>query len=260
MFRYELKLALRNKLIFFCLLIGILSGIPGMISYYSDTAFMAKIPDAVSCYQAWIYALSLGSGALYKIIAPMLIIPNLDSFFVEKRNGYSNFVVARSNYKRYYFAKLFSGILVSGLILITILMTWLIICMIAFPHNFPVDFLTYISNEGFHRLFVERPIIYILIIFILNFLFAAVFYSLGYGISFFCKNKYVVMVTPFLIYLCMTMLASFLRVGILSPISMIIPHEIVKASWNTVLLQFSIMGIVSCFVVLYGYAKSYHEV
>lgn len=260
MFRYELKLAIRNKIIIFCLLIGILSGIPGMVSYYSDTMFMTKIPNAVSCYQAWIYALSLGSGALYKIIAPMLIIPNLDSFFVEKRNGYSNFVVVRSNYKKYYFIKLFSGMLVSGLILITILIVWLIICIITFPHNLPVDFLTYISNDSFRRLFVEKPTIYILIIFVLNFLFAAFFYSLGYGISFLCKNKYIVMVTPFLIYLCMTMLASFLRVGILSPVSMIAPHEIVTASPNTVLLQFTIVGFVSCFVVLYGYAKSYKEV
>lgn len=262
MFRYELKLAIRSKLIIFSLIIGILSGIPGIVSYYSDTKFMiaAGMPEAVSCYQAWLYALSLGSGAVYKILVPLLIIPNLDSFFVERKNGYSNFVAARSDHKTYFFAKLFSGVLVSGLILTVVMVVWFCVCAIAFPHNVPVDSFTYIASDSFRELFVEKPIVYILIIIVLNISFAIIFYSLGYGISYFCKNKYIVMVIPFLIYLSMTMLASLLNFEILSPISMVVPHEILGASWNTIILKFIIMGCVSSFVVLFSFARSYQEV
>lgn len=113
MFLYELKLATKNKLILLCLIIGVALGIPGILSYRSDVTFItgSGAPEAVSCYQAWLYALSLGGASLYKIIAPLLIIPNLDSFFVERKNGYSNFVITRSNYKAYFFSKLFSGLL-----------------------------------------------------------------------------------------------------------------------------------------------------
>lgn len=146
MFLYEFKLSIRNKLIIFCLIIGILCGIPGLFSYYSDTLFMTGSgqSDAVSSYQAWLYALSLGSASLYKIVVPLLLIPNLDSFFVEKKNGYSNFVISRSNYKSYFFAKLFSGIIISGGILVVSLSFWFILSMIIFPHNMPIDTFTYI--------------------------------------------------------------------------------------------------------------------
>lgn len=262
MFQYEFKLAIRNKLIIFCLIIGILSGVPGIISYYSETKFMvgAGVPEAVSCYQAWLYALSLGSGTLYKILAPLLIIPNLDSFFVERKNGYVNFVVTRSNYREYFFTKLFSGGVVSGLILTVTMVVWFVVCAISFPNNTPVASFTYIASDSFRGLFIGKPIVYIFIIIVLNFLFAVIFYSLGYGISYFCKNKYIVMVIPFLIYLSMTMLASLLNIAILSPVSMVVPHEILGSSWGSILLKFTIMGCASCFAVLYSYVRSYQEV
>lgn len=261
MFLYELKLATKNKLILLCLIIGVALGIPGILSYRSDVTFItgSGAPEAVSCYQAWLYALSLGGASLYKIIAPLLIIPNLDSFFVERKNGYSNFVITRSNYKAYFFSKLFSGIIVSGAILIVSLLSWLAVCIVMFPHNMPIDTYTYISDEELRHFFVNGPIIYIAVVIALNFLFAAIFYSLGFGLSYFCKNRYIVMIIPFLIYLALTMLASILNWAMLSPVSMVAPHDIVEIFWDGIIIKYIIGISISAIVVLYSFVKSSRE-
>lgn len=262
MLLYEFRLSIRNRLVILCLIIGVISGLPGIFSYYSDATFMwaSNQNDAVSCYQAWLYMLSMSSASIYKVIVPLLIIPNLDSFFLERKYGYSNFVIVRSNYKRYFFSKLISGTITAGLILVSILVSWLIFCMMIFPGNMPVKEYTYITNSSLCNFYVNNPILYIMIIICSNFLFAVIFYSLGFGVSYFCKNRYIVITTPFLIYLTITMLSSILRIAPMSPVSLIVPHEVLGVSWQTVLIEFSIWFCISCGIVLYCFNTSRREV
>ncbi|MEG0596623.1 MAG: hypothetical protein RR502_01135 [Oscillospiraceae bacterium] len=262
MFQYEFKLALRNKLIIVCIIIGILSGVPGLFSYYSDSIFMvdANQSSAVSFYQAFLYTLSFGSGTLFKIVAPLLIIPNLDSFFMDRKSGYSNFVITRSNYWQYFFSKLFSGALVAGTILVSILVFLLALCAVIFPHNMPIESYTYISDNAIRHFFVANPLKYIIIIILLNFLFATIFFSLGFGLSYFCKSRYIVMIIPFLLYLAFSMLASILSIPILSPVSLLVPYEIIGLSCTNIIAQYIALICLSISIVVYTFFRSQSEV
>ena len=255
MFQYQLKLATRNKLVIFCLLLGFLLGITGILDYLSIARWGAHFGEMekVSCYVAWLNALALGSGAMYKVFVPLLIIPNLDSYLIERKNGYSIFAISRSSYSRYFFSKLFSGIITACSILVIVLLSWLLICVIAYPKNMPYSDFVYITDVSQHQLFVEHPVVYIGVVFGFNILFAMIFYALGFGMSAFCKNRYIVMVIPFLIYLAFTELGALTRLSLLMPVALVTPFEIITVSWNEIFLEFLCWGVVAVIAVVGDY-------
>lgn len=68
------------------------------------------------------------------------------------------------------------------------------------------------------------------------------------------------MIIPFLIYLAITLLASILNLAILSPVSMVVPHDIQDISWSEIFLKYIVGFLISGLVVIYSYIKSYREV
>ncbi len=262
MLKHEFVKAIQNKLLFVCIGIGILSGLGGLFSYSLSAKRMIRMgePQYISCFQAWLHCLSIGEGTVYRVIAPLLIIPNLDSLFREKKSGYSAFVVTRANYVKYYFSKLFSGAVISGLVLIVILFSWFVVCLAMFPCNPPLDWMTYIPDQALRDAFVNHPVAYILGIAALNFLFAFASFSIGYGLSAFCSNRYGIMILPFLIYLSLTMIASMVGSAMLSPVALLVPHEIIGISYPEIFIKLLVMLGVAVLCVLCGFRRCCHEV
>lgn len=74
MFKAELTRAFQNKFLVIALVLGIILGSVGLFSYYQDSLWSVKTGDveAVSAYSAFLYALSLGTGAIFRLVAPLL--------------------------------------------------------------------------------------------------------------------------------------------------------------------------------------------
>lgn len=91
MIRNEFNKLFHTRLLYVALVVGFLSSIIGLISYY-DTAYWANLagrPEELSAYNAWLDCLSIGS-SVYRIVFPLIIIPFLDSYYMERKSGYQD--------------------------------------------------------------------------------------------------------------------------------------------------------------------------
>lgn len=262
MIRIELRKILKLKITWLCLILGIASGLVGLISYYSDAYFIIASGQgqAISAFQAWLYCLSLSSETIYKIIAPLLIVAGLDSVFVERKSGYTNFILSRVDKRNYIVGKWMAGVTVAVVTLLLVILSWLIVCLVLFPANMPVDRYTYIHETQFKNLFVTSPLAYIVMVLILNTIFAIVFYSIGFSIALTAKSRYIVSISPFIIYLFLVMLAAIMKVPYLSPLPLVVPNEVIGLSLIHIVIYGAIIGGLTLLLFFKQYYKWNREV
>lgn len=262
MLEIELKKVFNNKLIWISIIIGAISGFIGLVSYYSSISYSIINHNfaRISAYEAWLFCLSLGSGSIYRVLAPLLLIPYMDSYFNERKTGYSNMILTRTSHRKYFFSKLFAGIFSANFIIISILSLWLIACFILFPSNIPNTETNFRPGDFMGGIFQTYPYIYIAYIYIINILFSTIFYMIGFSISSFAKKKYTVLILPFIIFLVLILVSQIFRINELYPINMIAPYEIICLSKYELIREFLLMFIVAISMVAFFYKKDLKEV
>lgn len=179
----------------------------------------------------------------------------LDSVFVERKSGYTNFILSRVDKRKYILGKWMAGVIVAVVTLLLIILSWLIVCLVLFPANMPVDRYTYIHETQLKNLFVTSPLAYIVMVLILNTIFAIVFYSMGFSIALTAKNRYIVSISPFIIYLLLVMLAAIIKVPYLSPLPLIVPNEVIGLRLIHIVFYGAIIGGLT----LLFFFKQYHK-
>ncbi len=262
MLRIELKKVFNNRLLWISIIIGAISGFMGLFSYYSDISYSIINHNfaRISAYEAWLFCLSLGSGSIYRLLVPLLLIPYMDSYFNERKTGYSNMILTRTSHRKYFFSKLLAGILSANFIIVSILSLWLIVCFILFPGNIPNTETNFIPGDFMRGLYQVYPYIYIAYIYIINILFSIIFYMIGFSISSFAKKKYTVLILPFIIYLVLILVSQIFRINELYPINMIAPYEINNLTKPVLIREFLLMFMVAISMVAFFYKKDLKEV
>ena len=243
------------------LLIGLISCMLGIISYY-DTArysYGNNHPEEVTAYNAWLDCLSIGS-SVYRLILPLLITPFIDSYFMERKMGYQNFILARCNRRKYFFTKWFSGSLTAAGIVALILVLTLIICISIFPLNQPIPERTYLHKNFGINYYLNNPFKFIVLLILSNMFVAVVYYTIGFSFSNSVKNQNLLKLIPFLLFLCQLYLSQALNIPAMSPLVFIAYYEVIGLTPKTMVYT----GVCNLFIafalLLICYWKDKHNI
>lgn len=262
MIKHEMKRLLTSKMLYLVIFVGILSGVFGLVSYYSDIYFMKQTGngDAISAYEAWLYCLSIGGGSIYRMIMPLLVtIPYADSYLNDKKSGYLNFILTRTSYRNYLFSKIIIIVFGSIIVIGSILGGWWIIVNILFESSLPCNGVNYHPAGIFHNIYPKYPYFYILIITLSNIVIGIGYSLIGVGLSVFFKNRFMATAGPFSLYLGLMMVSLMLRIGVLNPTVMVCPYELAESNLLMLLVNFIVTYIIAYFLINNVKVKFYKE-
>ena len=65
MLKYEMRRAF-GKFFWIAFLVGVVSGSGGFVSYLLDSEYLPA--QSISCFDAWLYCVSVGEGSFYRAI------------------------------------------------------------------------------------------------------------------------------------------------------------------------------------------------
>lgn len=246
--KYEFRRAF-NRSFFYALFLGIISGIGGIVSYFFDTQW--NDVSAISCYDAWLYCLSVSEASIYRAIFPIIItLPYLATFYNDRNTNFIFLITSRIPYSHYLAVKIGVGTISAMAVVIATLVFWLCICFVAFPSNLPTTVLNYIPKGAFSQYFVYQPIKYIGIVMLINIITGALFYLMSMVISFYLKNRKLVILVPFVIYLLLIVISQINSgLSFLNPVPLVSPLEAPKFTFGQIVFRWAIILII-CFVGL----------
>lgn len=256
--KYEFQRAFSRAFII-ALALGILSGIGGVVAYYSDTLW--NEPAEISCYDAWLYCLSVGEGSFYRAMFPVIIcLPYLTTFYSDRNSSFIFNITSRMSYLRYLCIKIGIGLISAISVILLILVSWLCICLVLFPCNLPITEFNYAPKGIFSQYFILHPLRYITIIILLNLITAAVFYLISMALSFVVKNKRLVIGAPFIVYLFFILISQFKSFSMLNPIVLIAPLETPSYTIRQITFRWIVIMIISCASLYYFYRTDNKEI
>lgn len=131
-------------------------------------------------------------------------IPYADSYWVDKNSGFIKCIYTRVKKNDYLIAKYITNFIVGGAVIAIPLIFNIYLLFMKLPALKPSIFSGLeLPKEMFGNLYYLHPYIYVLVYLFINFMFGGVYSSIGLSISSFCKNRFLVVVIPFLTYISM---------------------------------------------------------
>lgn len=203
--KHELSRAFWNKRTFFAFF---LSSVCLMVGAYEPLMMGREMYDFA---ETIIVAETSGVSSLIAILFPLIAcLPYASSYVEEKESGYTTYVLTKIKKRDYVAIKMFVNGAVGG-------------SVIAVP-SFLLLFLavlvkgTALSEESgsvviyYKDFYLNYPILYIVLLICNFFMCGAIFANLALGTARFVKNKYVVVVMPFLFYIFSAMVLSHISI------------------------------------------------
>lgn len=174
---------------------------------------MTKSWDAVSGFTFF----AEGSISFTVLIIAALIVGIVYSarYIYDKNTGFGAYCITRSGYNKYFSANVISAFLVPFAITFVILMISLVVLLSVFGAKAPgADFCgDLFSYEPFKNMWFNHPLI-MSVVSSLNVSFIVGMYSLiGLGFSAFIRNRFLVSVSPFAVYLVSIIVPQLFPVG-----------------------------------------------
>ena len=218
----------RTRLLYVAFFVGLLTCLAGLVSYY-DTAYWAKLagrPEEISAYNAWLDCLSIGS-SVYRIIFPVIIIPFLDSYYLERKSGYQHFIISRTGKWKYFWTKWFVGASSAAIIILAVLGITFFVCSLLFPFNQPLSETSHLHKNFGINWFLDRPGAYIFGLILCNMFYAVIYYTVAFGFSNIVGSRYLLLLIPLIIYLVQLIAWQSLRIPEFSPLVFIAYYEVI---------------------------------
>lgn len=223
MIRFELKRAFSNKYFYLALLIGcilvlsdvILNVIP-MVNNPNWSMDMAveKGDSPYSVYNLWIggQARTLQSLLFYLIIPLIAALPFADSYCFDK-TGYIQNIVTRASGKEYIVSKYAAIFLSAGISTCIPLILNFVATALFVPAILPQasSFSSTISAVStFDRIFFTHPLVYLIIYLVIDFVLSGLIAEISLVATLFSKSKYVVLTSPFIVYILLYFVTDIL--------------------------------------------------
>ena len=219
--KIELRKAFGNKLFLLTLVVGIViasisanQNIQLYLDAVAHNAYRKEITDvlfnpmypAFSPYTYWIggdYQYPMTS--LFYLLLPLMASLAFGwSFFMEKKSGYIKNVVTRTK-KIHYFLAIYIAVFLSGgaVIAIPLVINFLTVaCFI--PAYQPDIYYSIYYSMGYHflsELFYSSPLVYVIYVMALDFVFSGLIATASLTLTFFVRNRFAVVLLPFLLLL-----------------------------------------------------------
>ena len=228
MIRNEFTKIFRTKLLYVAFVVGLLACLTGLVSYY-DTAYWANLagrPEEISAYNAWLDCLSIGS-SVYRIIFPLIIIPFLDSYYLERKSGYQHFIISRTGKWKYFWTKWFVGAFSAAMIILAILSITFLVCSFLFPFNQPLSETSHLHKNFGIDWFLDSPGAYIFGLILCNMFCATIYFTVAFGFSNMVGSRNLLLLIPLILYLVQLVAWQSLRIPEFSPLVFIAYYEVI---------------------------------
>lgn len=213
-FRFEFK---RTVNIYFAatVLIGLAVTLSDIFNVLKFIGFKGNYPP--SLYQYWIGTeFRSMQNTLYFMLTPILAaLPFADSYFCDRR-GYIKQIITRTKRKKYlvakYLAVFVSGGLAFAIPLIANFIAVACICPALSPQASTGTFATY-ENGFLSLLFISHPLVYCAFYTVYDFLIAGLFAAVSLTAALFIKNRFAVLLSPFILFLLWSVVTGGLNLG-----------------------------------------------
>lgn len=218
--KIELNRAFINKMFLISLvlsfLIVILQVVQDALPYANE---LYLYPDQ---YPPSIYNSCLGLSvsvwnAIFYLIFPVLsAMPYADSFLSDKKSGYIKNIYTRTNKKNYLIAKFISVFLSGGMVVLLPLLLNILLVALCVPAVIPdasTGFFPIFSNFTGAEVYYTNPLLYVLLYALLMFFVSGCFACTSLLFSFFVKYKYVVLMSPFLLFMAISCISTLLSLN-----------------------------------------------
>jgi hypothetical protein len=214
MFKIEMSRAFNNKFFFLSIIIGSIITVSHLFQYvipYARTldqyvALNKPMMFPGELFSSWLGGNSYNMQAfLYYLLIPILAtIPFADSFFLDKKKGFIKNVLIRTNRSNYYISKFIVTFIVGGCAVLLPLLLNFGVASLLLPSMLPqptsgFDFLN--ASSMWSNLYFSHPFIYVFSYMTIDFVFSGVVATIALAISFYVEHRFVVVISPFLLYL-----------------------------------------------------------
>ena len=227
MLKLELKRAFKRKTFIFAILIGAIFAIVENISsnYYSIISayttsqyfFDIYIKTAMdSCYNHFLFFnFSPLANTFFTIMPIIIAISYSDSYLEDLNSGFLKNILARCSKKEYLKSKFLANFIVSGITISIPLLISLLMLITTQSSINPdkISGLTLGSGNLNLDMYINHPILYIFMWIGIYFVFAGGISSIALGISIVNRNKFIVLIAPFIIVQAMDILFSFIGIN-----------------------------------------------
>jgi len=209
-------------------------------------------------YPGWLYSLWIGGNVstmpsyLFFLIIPLLAsLPYGDSFFTDVKGGYIQNVCIRSNRKDYYRAKYVSAFISGGSAVSIPLVLNFFLCALLLPALRPeVASGTNAIHESstFPYLYFSMPLLYVAVYVLIIFLFSGLFSALSLLSSYYVGYRFLVLISPFIVYLFLMSLFGLLTMENWQPNNFLHP-----AYYGNVLIPIISEFILFLLITVFGF-------
>jgi ABC-type transport system involved in multi-copper enzyme maturation permease subunit len=235
LFRIEMSRGLSSRGMRLSLLVGLLIALTHIAMIvlpmlaYQDAylQYPNKMLNPHNVFSKWMGGESYSlQSYLFFLIAPILAtLPFADTFFTDRKSGYIKNIYTRVSKRRYLMSKYLAVFLCGGLAVVLPLVVNLGVTAVILPSHLPeivTSVYTIDATAVLGDLFITQPYLYILIYLLLDFVFYGLLATVALDISFVVENRFVVLLTPFLLYLFLQALTTLTRWQQVNP--MVIYH------------------------------------
>lgn len=255
MIKIEMKRAIKNKLFIIALLFGCFITISHVfqliipkIPYLSLHLTKGFFPDSV--FNTWIggEGYTLQNYVFFLILPILASIPYADTFYLDKKSGYIKNVFIRTQKMNYYTAKYIATFLSGGIAVCIPLLINLGLTAVFMPSIIPQAGigLFFSAKSMWTAIFFTNPYLYVFLYLGIDFLFAGLLATFALTISFYASNRFIVLVTPFIIYFFASTITRLLNLYQFDPIYFISPDQPIQGiTFTEILCIMSIAFIVS---------------
>lgn len=221
MLKMELMRAFRNKLMLFSLIVG--NGIVIIYYLFSVTKYIKSFYNIVntnptmellSANLCWIGTAFDKYTVLYFFIIPILAaIPYGASLYLDKKDGYMNNILIKTDRKNYYFAKLITYFVSGGVVATMPLVLSYILAIISLPSIRPtVESRMYnvFSKNIFSSIFYsDYTFVYVIIFIVFDFILFGLINCLCMFFTYWEENRFAIVLTPFVLCYGLHMIGQY---------------------------------------------------
>ena len=263
MLKIELKRAFKRKTFLFVLLLGtIISIVENITTNYYYIIFpytnyidfferYIKAPMNSPC-EFFIFFYRSPLAYLLFIIMPILVaISYSDSYLEDLNSGFLKNILARCSKRKYLQNKFLANFIISGITISLPLLISLLMILMTQANIYPekTGNALIVGNLNVN-MYLNHPVLFTLMWIFIFFIFAGVISSIALGFSIVIRNKFVVLIAPFITINAIEILFSLIGLSDFSPVNFLIGCPDINAS--AMLITFIIMLMLTFLPFYFG--------
>lgn len=269
-----LKRVILSKRTWICFLIllaiSLIAALQGATQYSQDRQLIERLdqgyPDSINLISPSHYWLGMSDGffsSFYHFIFPLLVsIPLADLIFEEWTTGNIVYQLVRMSRRRYYLAKVSATCLCAfALCLLPMLLNMVVVNALVGQWNMSSFSASYAKlvhgtarladstslsqqKELFSGLLEASPYVYAFVYYLINAAYAAAYAFFGLAVSLFIRNRYLIVMAPFILYICVWIAFSLIQLLPWDPFNFLDPRQpVTHLTYAAFVVDFLVLGL-----------------